>query len=407
VRLEKARSEIEDDGFSNRYTRAANTLGTWRSDGVVIEDEKPSFYLLEQVFQGADGQKHSRIGLVAKVKLDEDTPVDTEAADALTGARADYLEMIRNTNPNISGVAAVFADPDHAVTDLLQKRMKERPWEELTDAEGIVHRLWVVQKKDVLLAIVDALKSRELFIAEGRHRYLAAQIYRDERRTETGKSDGKQPFDHIMMTLFPAEQEGLFFSAMHRGLTRTIMADVNLKDALEELGDYFDVEKDKADLTHAREEAARLQAKLAELGRERPAIALVHGSGAVYYLALQPDTDAATLYDDVPMMECVSTLDACILHNFIINQVLVGNPEYELEDDECVYMESGEHLLELLRAKKIVCGFMLNPLTVSHMVELAAKGAKVPLETGVLSPRTCTGLVLRNLQTDIRKPAKK
>jgi uncharacterized protein (DUF1015 family) len=264
-----------------------------------------------------------------------------------------------------------------------------------------------MQKKDLVLALVEALKSRDLFIAEGRHRYSAAQIYRDERRAEIGKADGKQPFDHIMMTLFPAEQDGLFFSAMHRGLTKSIMADVNLKDALEELSESFDLHKDKADLTKPTEEAARLQEKLAQLGQERPAIALVHATGAVYFLVLQEDTDPTALYDDAALSEDVGTLDACLLHNFIINQVLVGNPEYELEDDECVYVDSGARLLEMLKAKKVVCGFLLNPLSVSRMVELAEKRAVLPMELGVLAPRTCTGLVLRNLQTDVRKAAKK
>jgi len=60
VRLEKSRDEgdggeEDDNSFSNRYTRAANTLGTWRSDGIMIEDDRPSIYLYEQEWKGADG----------------------------------------------------------------------------------------------------------------------------------------------------------------------------------------------------------------------------------------------------------------------------------------------------------------------------------------------------------------
>lgn len=407
VRLERARAESEDDNFSNRFTRAANTLATWRSDGVVIEDEKPSFYLVEQVFQGSDGSEERRVGFMAKVKLEENTPIEADGVELLTGARADHLELIRSTNANISGVSAVFSDADGAVRQVLDARMKERPWEELVDDHNVQHRLWVVQKKDLLLSLVDALKPRELFIAEGRNRYVAAQIYRDEMRVETGKSDGKQAFDYVMMMLLPAEQPGLYFSAMHRGLTKAIMADVNLKDALVELGDCFDVRKEKVNLAEPEAEAARLLRNLAEIGAEQPAFTMVHASGTAYHLTLSSDAETADFYDDPSIPECVSSLDACILHNFIINQVLIGNPEYELEDDECIYVESGEQLLALLASKKIVCGFLLNAPSVPRMLDLANEKAAVPLEMGVLSPRSCSGLVLRNLQTDMRKAPRK
>lgn len=409
VRLEKTRTDddSEDDNFSNRFTRAANTLGTWRSDGVIIEDDKPSFYLIEQSFQDSTGTTHSRIGFVGKVKLGEKTAVDAESAQATTGQVANSLELLRNTNANVGGVSALFPDGDENVSQLLRDPMKERPWEELTDENGVTHRLWVVQKKQLLLGLMEELKNREIFVVEGHHRYLAAQLYRDERRAEAGKADGKQPYDFVMMSLFPAEQPSLHISSLHRGLTKTIMADVNLKEALAELEDYFDLKKDKVDLTAPAKEADRLLKALKDLRSTAPAMTLIHASGAVYHLALQPDTSPEALYDDPSLPESVSGLDACILHNFIINQVFIGNPEYELEDDECITTTSAARLLELLRDKKITCGFLLLPPEVPHILKLSETGTILPLETGVIAPRTCTGLVLRNLQADVRKTGKK
>lgn len=409
VRLEKVRTEGDEDGFLNRFDLAANTLGTWRSDGVIIEDEKPSFYVVEQIFDGPDGEKLSRVGFVGKVKLDEGTPVDRDAVDSLTGVRADCVNLIRSTNANINGVSALFSDADGSVRELLASRMKERPWEEFKDGCGVKHRLWVVQKKDVLLGLVDSFKDKGLFVAEGHQRYMAAQLFREEMRGETGKSDGKQAFDYIMMTLYPAEQEGLSFHPMHRGLTRAVMADVDLKDALVELEDYFDIKKVKVDLSRPAEEAVRLEKALAKLGTERPAFTMIHGSGAGFHLVLQEGVDMADLYefDDATMPECAASLDACVLHNFVVNQVFIGNPEYELEDDECIYEVSSERLLSLLAAKKILCGFLMNPLSKDRMLEVAEKKSVVHHEMGVLSPRGCIGLVLRNLQADVRKTGRK
>ncbi len=409
VRLENARAEgdEDDDTYADRYTLAANALGTWRSDGVFIEDEKPSFYLYEQVFKGPDEVEHRRAGFIAKVKLEESTSVDPESVAMLRGARADQLNLIRSTKANISAVTSLFDDPGLEVMHLLQSRMKEKPWEETKDDTGVTHRLWVVQKKDLLLKLVESMKTRKLFIAEGHSKYVAAQVYRDEMRTETGKTDGKQPFDYVMMVLLPAQQDGLEFAATHRALTKTIMADVDLKDALEELEENFDVMKEKVNLAGAQDEARRIQERLRELGHGKAAIAMVHASGAAYYLVMKDDVLAADLYDECALPGCIGSLDACILHNFIINQVLIGNPEYELEDDECLYLPTAESVLELLKNKKAVCGFILNAVSLPHMIDIARSGVYVPLEIGVLSPRPITGLVLRNMQTDARKAVKK
>lgn len=409
VRLESAGNESEDeeDGFSNRYTRAANTFGTWRSDGVFIEDEKPSFYLYEQIFTGPDGERYSRAGFLAKVKLEENTCVDVDAIDDMCGSRADYLNLLRSTRANISAVTSLFQDSDNAVMDTLHDRMKEKPWEETNEEEGVIHRLWVVQKKEILLKLVEAMKSRNLFIAEGQQRYTTAQIYRDEMRLETGKSDGKQPYDYVMMLLLPAEQDGILFTPTHRALTKSIMADVELKDALEELSEHFEIHKGKIDITGGSKEAQRIQTRLQEFGQGKMAVALAHAAGTAYYLVLKDKVQISDLYDSADMPECVGELDVCVLHNYIINQVLVGNPEYELEDDECLYATSAGQILELLKTKKAVCGFLLNSLSVPRMLDIANTGVYVPLDIGVLNPRPATGLVLRNLQTDARKSTKR
>lgn len=407
VRLEASRDVTEDDEMLNRYTRAANTLGTWRSDGIFIEDERPSFYLYEQVYTDAAGEKRTRAGFFAKVKLEEKSVIDGDNLDALSGGRADRLDLLRAAKANTSAVTAVFDDTAHEVTELIRQRMSERPWEEITDETGTVHRLWVLQKKDLLLSVIEKMKDRKLFIADGHQRYTVAQAYRDEMRRDGARADGKQPFDFIMMLLLPLPQESVSVQPLHRALTKSIMADVDLKDALEELREHFEVEKDKADLTGGATEAQRLQEKLSEVADGGTAFALVHATGAVFYLRMKDDVELEDLYDFGEVPECVGALDVCILHNYVINQVLVGNPEYDLEDDECFYVPSVEEVLGLLKSKKAACAFLLNSIPLQRMLEIACNGALVPLDCSRIEPRPATGLVLRNMQTDVVKTARR
>src|SRR5690606_1248661 len=162
-----------------------------------------------------------------------------ENTPSLSGGKGDRLNLLRSTKANVSPVTSLFDDADGSVLELLKSKATERPWEEIEDADGVTHRLWVLQKKDTLLRLVEMLKEKKLFVVDGHQRYVAAQLYRDEMRQESGKADGKQPYDFIMTLLLPAQQESVRPLPVHRALTKSIMMDVDLKEALEEISENF------------------------------------------------------------------------------------------------------------------------------------------------------------------------
>jgi len=49
----------EAQGGLDPYQNAAHKLDAWMADGVLVQDEEESFYLLEQVFRGLDGSEHA------------------------------------------------------------------------------------------------------------------------------------------------------------------------------------------------------------------------------------------------------------------------------------------------------------------------------------------------------------
>jgi len=49
---------------------AARTLEQWRRDGVLVEDEGPALWALEQEFAGPDGVRRTRSGVVASLEVE-------------------------------------------------------------------------------------------------------------------------------------------------------------------------------------------------------------------------------------------------------------------------------------------------------------------------------------------------
>lgn len=398
--------DSEDQGFSTQYTRAANALRTWRSDGIMIEDEKPSVYIYEQEFKH-DGEVVKRRGFFALVKLEDyGTGKVLPHEFSAEQARTDRHKLIRATKANCSAIFAVHEDPKGEVGELLATRMQEKPWEEVVDEDGVKHRLWVVQKKDFLVGLRDMMKTHPVMIADGHHRYEAALEYRDEQREETGKADGKQPFDYVMMFLTAAEQTNLQPQPVHRALARSFVKEVDMQSALEELADNFTLAKEKVDLAKPAEEGARLLAKLAETG-DKTAFAMVMGDGTGYVLKMKPDVDPLELLEDEELDDTVKRQDVAVLHYHIINYVMAGNPEYELEDDECHYPSDAGKALALLKEKKASLVFLLKPIPANDLRKIMKSGQRLPLRSTCFMPKIICGLVVRNMDCEQKKAAKR
>ena len=49
---------------------AARTLADWKREGVLVEDEQPAMWALEQEFTGPDGVRRTRFGVVASLQVE-------------------------------------------------------------------------------------------------------------------------------------------------------------------------------------------------------------------------------------------------------------------------------------------------------------------------------------------------
>ncbi|MCX7717015.1 MAG: DUF1015 domain-containing protein [Candidatus Sumerlaeaceae bacterium] len=406
VRLILGKDEAGDDNFSNKYVRAANTLKAWRSDGILIEDEKPAIYCYEQEFKMPSGEIKRRRGFFALVKLEDYASGRIRAHEqTFAGPKADRLKLLRATHANLSAIFVIFNDPKNEVMSMVSERMTDKPWEEVTDDDGVIHRLWVVQKRDFLVRLREAMQSRQLFIADGHHRYETAINFRNEMREATGRRDGNQPFDYMMMYLTNAEQDGLVILPTHRVLSRSFMSDINMKEVIAELKENFDLKDDKVDLAKPDTDGRKVIETVEKLGKKSMAFGMVSADGKVKYLTLKKGVSPVDLVDDDELQEPVKRLDVTVLHHYILNHVFVGNPEFELEEDECFYVRDVKRVFDLLKSRKAGLAFIMNATPMDQVTEIVKAGIKMPHKSTYFHPKIISGLVIRNMDCEMKKPA--
>jgi uncharacterized protein (DUF1015 family) len=217
----------EDEADAARFWRE------WLSDGVVVPEQGPSFWALEQDYVGPDGVARRRRGLVASLK-----PEPYEAGVVLpherthAGPKEGRLRLLRATGVHFEPIFLLYdGSPPYqqpsGVPDL--------------EAEGT--KLWRIPPD----GIEDAFAQKRLLIADGHHRYETALAYGAE---------------FIPVVLVSTDDPGLMIFPTHR-----IVQDVNGPSP-----DHADLQSALADL-----EREPVDRAAAVLYRPEGRIAVVHG----------------------------------------------------------------------------------------------------------------------------------
>jgi uncharacterized protein (DUF1015 family) len=152
--------------------QAAGTLAAWLRDGVLDRDEEPALWLYEMSPPHGAPSTVGWLGAVAlpaagsaAVLPHEDTyPVAVEGRRALLAATATDLEPI-----------VLAHDPDPDVGALTTSAARGEPTLEVTDDDGVRHRLRRVTDEAVLTPLREAFARTGAVIADGHHRFAAAR----------------------------------------------------------------------------------------------------------------------------------------------------------------------------------------------------------------------------------------
>src|SRR6201991_3964898 len=141
------------------YGHAARVLERWSQEGIVVRDEAPALWALAQEYTGPDGQTRTRHGVFARVRVEEYGPGRIRPHERThPGPKEDRLRLTRATRANLSPIFSLYDDPGNAAWKSVAALTAGKPWGEVTDDEGTVHKLWRIEDPAAIAAFKDALK---------------------------------------------------------------------------------------------------------------------------------------------------------------------------------------------------------------------------------------------------------
>jgi uncharacterized protein (DUF1015 family) len=359
------------------YDNAARLLNAWREEDVIVRDEQPALWALEQDYTGPDGQVRKRTGFLARVRV-EDYGAGRIRPHERThpGPKEDRLRLTRATKANLSPIFSLYDDPAGAATGALANATNGAgPWGQATDDDGTVNRLWRIDDAATIATIHDALGSTELLIADGHHRYETARVYAEE-------IGGDGPHRYVLMCLVALEDPGLTVFPTHR-LLRDLRPDQHaaLADALRR---DFDIERlDSTDeLVPAYGQPVRLGYIDAHFRQP-------------WMLTLKDQATADAALSD--HAEPYRRLDTAVLEALILKDAL-GMSDDDIDHLAGLgYARDFDQALQLVNDGDYDAAFFVAATPIDEVRAVAAAGESMPPKSTYFFPKVPTGLLFNPL----------
>jgi len=216
VRIEHPKAEREDLTGEEKYARARGSLEDLIQKGILVQDEKPSFYIYEQIFRNPENRKkYSRIGLFCLAKLEDwDKGNIIPHEKTHRSAKEDRFKLLKETRTSTSPIFTLYDDESSLISSLYDDDAGEVV-AEFSDEHGERHRLVRISDESQVNQISNLFKDKKMVIADGHHRFETALNY--QRHLERlGK---KNPADeYAFFCLVEWDEPGLIILPIHRYL---------------------------------------------------------------------------------------------------------------------------------------------------------------------------------------------
>lgn len=378
IRLEYGMEFSDDTPDNNRYTRAKQDLDKMMQEQILMQEDEPAIYIYEQIFSMPDGSKKSCKGIFTLVQLEEfDKKIVLPHEETLSKAKTDRFNLMKATNCNFSQIYCLYLDQKRTVNQILEEKMKQKANISFTAQDGIRQNLWIIKDRDTIALLEKSFADKQLFIADGHHRYETALNYRNYLRESGAAADGL--YNYVMMLLVDMEDDGLVVFPTHRMVKDFLGFDE--KALLQSVEKYFTVSKiDDLSLIETA------------LQNEQKAFSLYTGKDYFYLLVLR-DYDAMCnrLPDKSPAYQ---GLDVSILHTLILEENFGIDPENMADQKNLVYTRDVSEAIEDVRNGKFQCSFILNATKVSEIKDISLANEKMPQKSTYFYPKVITGLVM-------------
>lgn len=374
-----------DPSGPGNYDEEADTMRRWIGDGTLTRDPGPCFYLIEDSFYiPGEDDPYRRWGIIGRVKLEpfEGGRIFPHERTH-QGPKEDRLRLMKAFGGNLSQVFTLFDGDASIVRSTLDQVFNSDPVMDITDRDGIGRRLWIIEDQQIIKTLSELLEDRNLYIADGHHRYETALNYAREMEAADLEPGPKKGYNYIMMALVGMKDPGLAILPTHRHLYGFDSFDFD--KVLECLSPSFTIDVLESD------EEKNIRSGTAPSDIEgRGFILFDPVSDRLVKAILRSDVDLAARMPD--MSAPVRQLEVTLAEEFIMKECLNMTTEQISHQEHLEYYKDLVQAMD--RAKKGGQLLVIMPPTgMDDLVAVTNEKERMPQKSTFFYPKLLSGLV--------------
>jgi uncharacterized protein (DUF1015 family) len=386
IRLELGMDEPGDTSLNNRYTRAASTFAEWRVNSILQQEATRCYYLYQQIFTH-NAQTYTRTSLLARVRLEPwSAHIVLPHEHTMAKPKDDRLKLLRACVTNLSPIMSLYDDPQGRIRRLLSS-YAENVEVQITDEVNEEHRLHPITDERQIALIQNFFAERQLYIADGHHRYETALNYREEVRAMHHKLDLKDAANFVLMALTDVDDPGLLVLPTHR-LLFGLSQDALKRLTSQQLTRYFTI----YDLDEASYDV--LLQRLAQKGASQPSFVL---STAQRTWLLSLNEAGKARMGESNHSNAWNELDVAIAHTLILEDILGLKAGDMTAETHIRYTRDAQQALHAVQTGEAQATLILNATRVRQICDVAIAGDRMPQKSTYFYPKLITGLVMNPL----------
>ena len=367
IRLILNREESGDSNQNNKYTRATLFFNDWLKLEILKQDSQEALYFYRQDYF-CDNKEFSRLGFIALLEI-SDSQVVFPHENTHSAPKIDRLELTRNVKANLSPIFTIFSDKRKIVEKIYKENFsKIKPDLLLKDVDGVRNSIWRLTDIEEIKKIHDEIKDKQIFIADGHHRYEVASMYRALMKEEDNGYSLDKSYNYIMTYFTPLESSGLYVMPVHR----IIKSDIDL----ECLKIIFKISK----LTSFIELEDRLKSS-----SKRYCVFGLYYHNEILLLELKDKKEVNAYFSG---KKCFENLDVAILDFYVLTRLL------KIKKDGIMYTKDILKAKDLIDKQEGLAAFILRPTTVEEIKDVALCGEKMPPKSTYFYPKLLSGLLM-------------
>ena len=347
-----------------KYKLVRQKYLNFRSDGTLVKDEKPCFYIYQQVTQ-----ENIYTGIIVAASIDDYLNGIIKLHEHTISKRevmfSDYLE---HTGFNAEPVLLTYPKIPR-VNEIMNVYMQERPEYEFTSTNKVLHNLWLIDK-DIDIKEIQSLfmKVDSVYIADGHHRSASSALYCNRKREQLTNIKGSEPFNYFMSFMIDDEQMRIYdFNRLVKDLNGWSINEYLLK-----VGEVYNIEKN---VNHKPTQKDEIYMYL---------------DGNWFSLIAKANTYDAS--------HCVDHLDPAILSKNILDPIL-GIKDIR-NDQRIDFMDGKQGLTSLKNAVDsgdYRVAFALKPITIEQLKHVSDQNEVMPPKSTYIEPKLRSGLTIYSL----------